>query len=340
MIDWIWPYCIIISAFLFSCSKQDVAPNHVAPSFMEIPKGFDEIAFPEENQFAHDRWEIGKKLFYDPIMSIDHSISCASCHNSELAFSDDVALSLGVEDRLGMTNAPSLANVAYHPYFTREGGVPTLEMQILVPIQEHNEFDFNIVLLAERLKEDAWYTEMSMKAFGREPDAFVITRSLASFERSLISGYSRFDHYENYGDFNALTQSEINGLELFFSDRTNCSTCHGGFNFTNYSFENNGLYETYEQKGRFRVTGEEKDLARFKVPSLRNIELTGPYMHDGSMESLEEVVEHYNTGGIDHPQKSPFIRPLHLTEEEQRELIDFLRTLTDDAFIQNKMFKK
>lgn len=306
---------------------------------METPKGFSEIEFPEDNGFSESRWTLGKKLFYDPVMSVDSTISCASCHNVDLAFSDNLALSLGVEERLGTRNTPSLANVAYHPYFTREGGVPSLEMQILVPIQEHNELDFNIVLLAERLNMDSTYIAMSMDAYNRAPDAFVITRALACFERSLLSGYSRFDHYENYNDTDALSTAEQRGMQLFFSERTHCSQCHGGFNFTNYAFENNGLYEEYTDVGRFRFTGEDTDIARFKVPSLRNIELTAPYMHDGSLPTLEAVVEHYNTGGKNHPQKNSMVNPLNLSQKEKSDLIAFLKSLTDESFVKNPIFK-
>lgn len=326
---------------IMSCTLDDeVGPDHMAPKLMEVPKGFDPILFPEDNTYTHARWNLGKRLFYDPIMSVDSSVSCASCHHAALAFSDDRALSLGVDKRLGTRNAPTLANVTYHPYFTREGGVPTLEMQVLVPIQEHNEFDFNIVLLADRLRKDTSYRHMSWKAYEREPDAFVITRSLATFERSLISGYSPYDHYTSYGDVDALSPSEVNGMKLFFSDRTNCVECHNGFNFTNYAFENNGLYQSYDDLGRFRLTGENVDLARFKVPSLRNIELTSPYMHDGSIQTIEEVVDHYNSGGKDHPNKSDLIKPLYLTEKEKKELVHFLKSLTDDAFVNNPSFKK
>jgi len=334
----IWLYSFATISIVLSCTQDDVEPSHFAPQLMEVPKGFEEIDFPEDNAFSQSRWELGKRLFYDPIMSLDSTVSCASCHNSEIAFSDDLALSKGVGDRLGIRNTPSLANVAYHPYFTREGGVPTLEMQILVPIQEHNEFDFNIVLLAERLKADSSYIQLSLEAYDREPDAFVITRSLACFERSLISGYSRYDRYENYGDLNILSKHEINGMELFFSDKTNCSQCHGGFNFTNYAFENNGLYEVYDDVGRFRFTGNEEDIARFKIPSLRNIELTAPYMHDGSIETLEEVIDHYNSGGANHMHKNTLIQPMNLNEKEKGELLAFLQSLTDDSFVSNPLF--
>ncbi|MFT6355888.1 MAG: cytochrome c peroxidase [Saprospiraceae bacterium] len=306
---------------------------------MEIPQGFPSIDFPEGNAFSETRWALGKKLFFDPVMSANSSISCATCHLPELAFSDNQAFSPGVENRPGTRNASPLFNLAYHPYFTREGGVPTLEMQILVPIQEHNEFDFNIVLIAERLAQDSTYQTMAQLAYDREPDAFVITRALANFERSLLSGYSRYDQHFNYDLDKILTASELRGRDLFFSKKTDCANCHGDSNFTNYDFQNNGLYESYEDVGRFRLTGLEADRALFKVPSLRNIELTAPYMHDGSMVSLEEIVDHYNSGGKNNPQKSNLIRPLNLTDSDKNDLVNFLKTLTDEAFVSNPIFQ-
>jgi len=152
---------IFTIVFLFtSCQKKEIEKPLYFPTLMEIPKGFPDINFPIDNAFSEARWNLGKTLFFDPIMSLDSSISCASCHLPELAFSDRVAFSEGVAQRLGTRNSPTLANVAYHPYYTREGGIPTLEMQILVPIQEHVEFDFNIVLIAERLAKNADYIAM------------------------------------------------------------------------------------------------------------------------------------------------------------------------------------
>ncbi|MGB0863209.1 MAG: cytochrome-c peroxidase [Saprospiraceae bacterium] len=332
-----WFYIGLIILFISACEKVEVEPLHFF-DLMELPKGFSSIEVPSDNQFSQKRWELGKKLFFDPIMSSDSSISCASCHSSSLAFSDDVTLSLGVNDRIGTQNAPTLANLAYHPYYTRAGGVPTLEMQILVPIQEHNEFDFNILLIVERLKNNPIYVQMASESYGREPNAFVITRALANFERSLISGYSRYDQFENYNK-NTLSKSEQRGMDLFFSDKTNCSSCHSDFNFTNYAFENNGLYEEYTDEGRFRLTQNETDKALFKVPTLRNIELTSPYMHDGSFQSLEEVVEHYNSGGKNHPHKNALIQPLNLSNKEKKELVAFLKSLTDESFIKNPLFQ-
>ncbi|MEZ4981787.1 MAG: cytochrome c peroxidase [Saprospiraceae bacterium] len=325
---------------VFSCKKQELPKPVHFPKLMEIPKGFPSMDFPSDNAFSKERWELGKMLFFDPVLSSDSSISCSSCHLPELAFSDRITFSKGVKDRDGTRNSPSLANIGYHPYFTREGGVPTLEMQILVPIQEHNEFDFNIVLIAERLQADSQYVKMAIDAYDRTPDPFVITRALACFERSLISGNSPYDQYYYQENASAISASAKRGKQLFFSNKTNCSKCHDGFNFTNYAFENNGLYEQYADPGRFRLTRNPTDSALFKVPSLRNIAITGPYMHDGSIQTLEEVIEHYNLGGKQHLHKSDLIHPLGLTADEKSDLINFLKTLTDETFIENPIFKK
>jgi len=181
--------------------------------------------------------------------------------------------------------------------------------------------------------------EQAKKAYDREPDPFVITRSIANFERSLISGNSKYDQYEFQGRTKALQSNELRGKELFFSAKANCSLCHGDFNFTNYAFENNGLYKTYADSGRMRLTRNEQDRALFKVPSLRNVELTAPYMHDGSMETLEQVVAHYNSGGRFHKNNN-LIKPLDLTKQEQKDLVAFLKSLTDYDFIANKNYQK
>jgi len=306
---------------------------------MELPPNFPNVEHSEGNEFRMERWSLGKKLFFDTILSKDGSTSCASCHNPELAFSDNDKFSLGFDGAIGTRNSSPLFNVAYHPYFTREGGVPTLEFQVLVPIQEHNEFNNNIVLIADTLSKIPAYFEMSMAAYDQPPTPYVITRSLAQFERSLISGQSLFDLEINYQIKNSMTEAALRGMDLFNGSVANCSTCHGGFNFTNYTFQNNGLYEEYLDEGRERLTGEESDVALFKVPSLRNIELTAPYMHDGSMDDLETVIEHYISGGKNHINKSKIIRPFQLNQTEKQDLLAFLKSLTDENFISNKQFQ-
>lgn len=321
---------------ILSCQKAESSDPSIG-NVADTPPHFPMVQEPEDNEFTQARWQLGKKLFFDPVMSVDSSISCATCHKPELAFTDNLAMTPGVEGRQGTRNVPSLANVAYHPYYTREGGVPTLEMQVLVPIQEHNEFGFNIIEISERLLKIPEYVDMSINAYGRVPDYFVITRAISCFERTLISGNSRYDQYF-LGKKEVFSDQEVKGMNLFFSDRLSCSACHGGFDFTDYEFKNNGIHEVYDDPGRFRFTGDAKDVHLFKTPSLRNVSMTKPYMHDGSMATLGEVVDHYNKGGKGHDQQDNLIRPLNLTEEEKRALIAFLETLTDQSFITNEKF--
>ncbi|MFN8396826.1 MAG: cytochrome c peroxidase [Bacteroidia bacterium] len=331
---------LLLVLLLSACRplEQPCGPP-TSDALMQVPPGFPDVPFPADNAFTEARWRLGKRLFYDPVLSIDGTLSCASCHKTTHAMADSLPTSPGVFDRPGKRNAPSLANVAYQPYYLREGSVPTLEMQILVPIQETNEFAHNIVDISYQLQADSEYVRMSREAYGRVPDPFVITRAISTFERSLISGNSPYDQYTNCGCREAMNAAQIRGMELFFSEKTDCFRCHGGFNFTEYAFENNGLYEEYTDIGRMRFTHDSTDLARFKVPSLRNLAYTAPYMHDGSMNSLRQVIDHYNSGGKSHPSKSSYIRPLKLPEQEKNDLIAFLLALGDEAFVEDQRFK-
>jgi cytochrome c peroxidase len=322
---------------VFSGCEKDASTDG-AGAVIIIPPGFPAMNFPPDNNFTPERWELGKQFFYDKQLSKNNTISCASCHKQEFAFSDNIALSLGDNNAVGSSNAPSLANIGYHPYYTRAGGIATLEMQILVPIQEHNEFNTNMLDVIDKLKQNNSYVQQSQQAYGRDLDAFVLTRAISTFERSLISGNSRYDQFLNNPKFSPLSSSELRGLQLFNSSKTNCSSCHSGFNFTNYSFENNGLYLNYADSGRMRLTGLPEDRARFKVPSLRNVAFTAPYMHDGSIATLEQVIEHYNSGGFPHVNKSNLVRPLHLSAREKSDLLNFLNALSDERFIRNNLF--
>lgn len=322
------------ASFLFPCERND--KELFINRLKEKPIHFPEINYPSDNEITEERWRLGKKLFYDPILSKDRSISCASCHLPDYAFSDTSAFSLGVEQQVGVRNAPSLANVAYHPYLLRDGGVPTLEMQILVPIQEHVEMDFSALEVADRMMKDSAYYYESMGAYNRYPDPYVITRALACFERTLISGDSKYDRVQLGKE--EFSTSEKRGFNLFFSEKAKCSECHSGFNFTNYSFENNGLSLHYLDSGRMRVTELEIDRDKFKVPSLRNVELTAPFMHDGSLINLEQVVDHYSEGIKKHNNLNSRIKNLLLSEDEKKDLVSFLKTLTDRSFCENKIF--
>ncbi len=335
-------YLVVLASWLsMSCNREEPLLNQdeVLKS-IDVPSFFPAIVFPEENTFTPDKWVLGKKLFYDKRLSLDNSLSCASCHKQNFAFADNTSTTSGIMARPGTRNVPSLSNIAFHPYYTREGGVPTLEMQVLVPIQEHNEFDFNVVAIIDQLSSDKEYQDLALKAYGRKLDAFALVRAIATFERSFISANSRFDRYHYLNRPDVLTLDEVRGMELFFGKKTNCSKCHSGFDFTTYNFANNGLYENYADSGRYRLTQKEEDLAMFKIPSLRNSALTAPYMHNGSLTSLIDVVDHYNSGGKGHINKSEFIKPLYLTEEEKQQLVSFLKTLTDEYFVNNAYFMK
>lgn len=332
--------CVILFLLISGWKSSINFSDDQASDLIKVPAGFPNIKFPNDNSFSLARWELGKKLFYDPILSLDGSISCASCHNPKFAFSDSVSLSNGVIQRAGVRNTPTLTNVAYQPYFLKEGSVPSLEMQVLVPIQEENEFAHNIVDIANKLLTDTTYVIMSILAYNRPPDAFIITHAIATFERTLISGNSPYDKFINQKNSTALTDQQQKGMQLFFSNRVNCTACHSGFNFTNYAFENNGLDTMYSDIGRMRFTKKESDKGLFKVPTLRNVAITGPYMHDGSIATLKEVISHYNDGGFDYDNKSKLIVPLNLSPNEQADLVAFLESLTDTIFIKNINFAK
>jgi len=319
----------IIKSLVWNYHIQEDRLLEVAPHFEEVP-------FPEDNPFSLEKWSLGKALFFDTRLSRDNSISCASCHQPSKGFSDDKPVSLGVENRPGRRNASPLFNLAYAPYFTREGGIPTLEMQALIPIQEHDEFDHNIVLITDRLASDPEYQSMSQDAFDRELDPFVITRSLATFQRTILSQKSQFDEVL-LGKAN-FDEEEMRGYDLFHSERLGCNGCHTGLQLTDFSFANNGLYLDYEDDGRYRLTSKEEDRAVFKVPSLRNVEVTGPYMHDGSLSSLDAVIAHYENGVNPHPNLDARIKDFELTFDEKRALKKFLLSLTDHDFLTNSMY--
>mgnify|MGYP000285982476 CR=1 FL=1 len=313
---------------LASCTKDEPVAYQ-----LQVPTWFPEMEIPAENELTEARIALGRKLFYEPLLSSDSSVSCASCHLQERAFTDGISISVGVNNEMGLRNAPTLANIGFAPRFFHDGGVETLELQSQQPLFSVEEMNFSIAGFLERIGNDDEYRRLFEEAYGREPDAFGISRSIASFERTMISGNSRFDAYEYHGIQSALNEFEIRGRNLFFSSNTECSSCHVPPLFTNYEYENVGLYVNYADSGRARISHLEEDKGKFKVPTLRNIELTAPYMHNGSMTSLAEVIDHFNSGGVGHPNQSSKVKPLGLSEQEKQDLVAFLKALTDDSFI-------
>jgi len=326
------PILLLLALLLSACRDTPSSPVDHEAYTLHLPKGFPTPEIPENNKLTVARVELGQRLFHEPMLSLDSSITCASCHIRSLAFADSLHISPGVKGRLGFRNSPTLANVAYLDLINKDGGVPTLDLQPIVPLEDHAEMGLSILVAAERLNADASYQDDFHRAYGEQASPFTITRALAAFMRTLISGDSRYDQAER-GQLE-LAAAEARGQTLFFSQRTQCSSCHSGFNFTDNSFRNNGLYPEYEDTGRHRVTTDTADIGKFRVPTLRNIALTAPYMHDGSLSGLSAVLQHYNQGGSGHANQDPLVRPLALSAAELADLEAFLKTLTDQSFVE------
>ena len=293
-------------------------------------KGILKIPSPKDNPVTPEKIAFGKRLFFDKRLSKNNDLSCATCHRPDKAFTDGLAKSTGTSGSTAMRNAPSLFNTAYSKSYMYDGEVKTLELQALVPIQDHLEMGSSMKEVLQKLSKDPEYKRLAKTIFHRELDAYVITRSISTYERTLISRNSAFDRYQK-GEKHILSVDEIAGWKLF-SEKLYCIKCHSGPDFTNYSVVSNGLYKDYgADQGRYRINGLEKEKGTFKVPSLRNVSLTAPYMHDGSIRTLKEVILHYSSGGADHFNKSPIIKPFHLTELEINQLEAFLKTLVDTS---------
>ena len=294
---------------------------------------FSTIPSPADNPLTEEKIELGKKLFFDKQLSRDGSVSCATCHVPEFAFTDRKAVSEGVAGGKTERNSPSILNAAYLKTVMFDAHLTSLEMQVIVPIQEHVEMDMKMGDLITRLRKVPEYQEAARKIFNRDFDAWVLTRSIAAFERSLVSSNSPFDRYYFKNERNAISADAKRGWKIF-SEKLYCIQCHPAPYFTNFNAESNGLYADYSpDHGRFRIFHDTSDMGKFKVPSLRNIELTFPYMHDGSMNSLDEIIDHYMKGGEDHFNKSKIIKPFKLTSQERHDLKAFLNSLTDTSYL-------
>jgi cytochrome c peroxidase len=294
---------------------------------------FVSVPFPLDNPSDSAKIALGKKLFFDTRLSLDNTVSCATCHKPGKAFTDGLKTSVGINGLKTDRNSPSLLNAGFLPTVMFDAHLKTLELQVLVPLQEPNEMGHNMKVLIPELRAIPEYQQGARRVFNRDFDAWVLTRSLGAFERSLVSMSAPFDEFQN-GDESALNASEKAGWNIF-SEKLYCTQCHAPPNFTNHEARNNGLYSDYgEDKGRFRIHLDSADIGSFKVPSLRNIELTAPYMHDGTFESLEEVLTHYAQGGAGHYLQDQAIVPFELSPKENKQLLDFLRSLTDLSFLE------
>jgi len=321
---------VCIASFLLffsSCSNTDTKKG--IPFILEIPEGLPQPTIPEDNPITAPKVALGKALFFDPIVSRDFDLSCASCHLPNFAFSDTVAFSVGTENKLGDRNSPSLLNSAYKPYLFKDGGIKSLELQIFAPLDHVAELNLAYSVLEQRLQNHPHYPKLFEEVFGRKPDMYGFIRAIATYERTLLSANSPYDFHFLRGE-PTLNSEELLGFEVFKSDSAACITCHSGVFFTNYQFENIGLYANFTDQGRKKVTQKAEDEGKFVVPTLRNLAKTAPYMHDGSLKTLDAVLLFYESGGNPHPNKSALIKPFKLSQEHRKALLAFLNALNDE----------
>jgi len=324
-----WFFAGWILVFFTGCNSNFTKSNPIP-----IPSTFDVPIYPKDNQPTTEKIELGKKLFFDTNLSRNHNISCSSCHIPEFAFSDTTKFSIGTNGELGFRNSPSIINVAYKKLFHKDGGVRTLELQALSPIIDTTEMFGDFKEILKYLSSSTSYITLFKQAFDTIPTIYGMTRSIATYERSLLFGDSSYDIYMK-GDDEALSDGPIRGLKLFNSKKLNCTACHKGFLFTDFSYQNIGLEPQFTDSGRARITYLPEDAGKFEVPSLRNVAITAPYMHDGSIATLSEVISYFENGGGSHPNKSKLMKPFTLTNAERQDLISFLNTLTDERFRKN-----
>lgn len=324
------------------------------PYVLEIPDWMPEPHIPADNPLTEEGVALGRRLFYDPILSSDGSQSCGTCHQPDKSFTDGLAVSTGVLGMQGKRNSMALVNLAFNTNgFFWDGRAKTLEKQALIPVEDHVELNESWDNVEDKLRRDETYPALFREAFGisrkTEITRDLVVKAIAQFERILISANSRFDRvvWLNEG---WLTDAELRGKQLFFFeelqtiDHPGCSHCHFDPLFTDNRYKNNGLdsvarLEDFQDPGLGGVNDNRYDLGKFRVPTLRNIALTAPYMHDGRFQTLEEVLDHYSRGGHGMENEDVNIRPFALSERQKQDLIAFLNTLTDTTFTQNPAFQ-
>lgn len=285
--------------------------------------------------------QLGERLFSDPILSLDSTLSCASCHIPQFAFSDTARVSKGVGGRLGKRNSPGITNMGARPHFFYDGRAATLEQQVLMPIQDTVEMRATLELVTSRLKRHKEYDAAFRQLYGTSANAEQLAAVLAAFVRTLETADTPFDRWMQ-GKPNPMGEAAVRGREVFMK-KGKCFDCHFSPDFTGDEFRNVGLYtgrRNLADRGRFDITHDSTDLGKFKVPGLRNVALTAPYMHNGMFQTLEEVIEFYDVpnqtvpGGIN--RDTLLNAPLGLTKEEKADLKSFLEALTDDRFRRGK----
>lgn len=332
---------ISAAAIISGCMPDPMIDPQKAITF-DVPQGWPEPFYKFDNNPLSDaRFELGRKLFFDPRLSRDNTISCGSCHQPFAAFSQlDHDVSHGVDNLLGTRNSPALFNLAWYTSFFWDGGVNHIESQPIAPIQNPVEMDEKLENIIAKLKADPDYKTRFNQAFGSDTiNSQRIFKAIAQFMALLVSKDSKYDKYTRGEAGGALTASETKGLSIF---EQNCASCHKAPLFSDFSYRNNGLKPSaINDSGRAHITKEAVDMYKFKVPSLRNLKYTQPYMHDGRFSTLEQVLDHYTSGIHTSPTLDPLLGAgIQLSAQDKTDLINFLGTLNDETFVKNPRFQE
>ncbi len=332
----------VIPLLFVACDKGEDEIPAATPYTLVIPQGLPPMNIPSNNPLTVEGVALGKRLFYDPILSANNTQSCASCHLQETGFSESSQFSTGIDGIQGERNAMPLINLGWQTKFFWDGGANGLESQVIGPITNPIEMHETMENVVAKLNAHAEYPELFKAAFGSaEASSQNIMRAIAQFERTLISGNSKYDQYMRGETF--LSSQELNGLSLFTDmEKGDCSHCHSlGSTFSDFEFRNTGLDSIPLDEGRYLITLNQGDRGKFKTPSLRNVELTAPFMHDGRFQTLLECVQHYNTGFRYSANLDPnlsFAVKGRMTQQEMEDLVAFMKTLTDMEFVNNPAF--
>jgi len=325
--------CVILSIGLAVHLDLTFSANGQGTFEIKLPNGLSKLRLPKDNPLTKEKIELGKQLYFDKRLSRDNTVSCASCHDPKLGWSNGEQFATGVDNQVGGRNSPTIINAAYHQFQFWDGRAEQLEGQALGPIQNPIEMDLTLEELEKRLNAIEGYRKQFATIFGGPVKAEYVAKAIAAFERTVLSGDAPHDRFKA-GDKTALSESAQRGMKLFFG-KANCSACHSGGNFSDSAFHNigAGMDNEHPDLGRFVVTQIEGDKGAFRTPTLREIARTAPYMHDGSMKSLEDVIEFYSKGGIANPQLDEEIFPLKLSDQDKADLVTFLKEgLTSDSY--------
>lgn len=298
-----------------------------------VPKGLGQLKHPEDNLSDPRKIALGKQLYFDPRLSADRSVSCSTCHNPRHGWSDARSTSAGVAGKLGGRNAPTVINSAFHQFQFWDGRAATLEEQALGPIANPIEMNLPVDEAVARLNEIEGYKTQFKEIFGTDCTKEALAKAIAAYERTILSGDAPYDRFKA-GDKGALSESAQRGMTLFFG-KANCSACHTGPNFTDFAFHNIGvgMDKPEPDAGRAAVSKLEGDTGAFKTPTVREVARSGPYMHDGGMKTLEEVVEHYAKGGTPNKYLDEEVFKLSLTDQDKADLVTFLKEgLSSDTY--------